>query len=458
MAALLLKASMVANLGIERGLFRGVIAMLRQAITKTLPIIFLVMLARPAAAAVVDQLVAVIDGEPYTLSNVIKYAQGRMSREFPSGDLKQINASDREVLEAFITEKLLEAEARELGVSVSDDDVNRYIEQVKKNNRLSDEDLKTALGREGQTLASYKVSVKAEMEKSEIIDRQVKRKVSITDEDVERYYKLNASNYRANERARLRHILLSLSENAPADRVQNVMERSKELHRRIAGGADFAAIAREFSEGAGQAAGGEIGWVNRGSLIAGLEEVAFQKLSVGQVSEPFRTSMGIHIVKLEARDAGAVQPLSTVAPRIREELLNKALEERFAKWLKSDLRKKHRVDIKVAGVVFKPEDTKDGTVGTLMAKSSKDARRENRSALSYLNPFSYIVKETPFEDEAPNSPLSGKSVVSIFGVPLFTSDTVEDAPDVLAPPPPNEEKGFFSTIVEKLNPFSAKKP
>jgi len=433
--------------------------MLRQTIKKGMLLLLLLIFPSVAGAAVIDQLIVVINGEPYTLSNVNAYAKSKMNRGFPSGDLKQIDASDREVLEGFVTEKLLDAEAREAGIVTTDDDVNRYIEQVKKNNRLSDEDLNTALSREGQTLASYKTSVKSEMEKSEIIDRQVRRRVNITDEDVERYYKLNSKNYRGNERARIRHILLPLAENAPPDRVESVMAQGKTLRQRIAAGEDFAALAREFSEGAGRDEGGEIGWVNRGTLIAGIEEVAFQKLSVGQVSEPFRTNMGVHIVKLEEREAGNVVALSSVAPRIKEELLNKALEERFAKWLKTDLRRKHRVDIRVAGVVFKPEDSKEGTVDSLMAKSTRPARRENRSALSYLNPFSYIVKETPFEDQDPSSPTTGKSVVSIFGMPLFTTDTVEDAPDIFAPAPPaNQEKGIFSTIVDSINPFSSKKP
>jgi hypothetical protein len=282
--------------------------------------------------------------------------------------------------------------------------------------------------------------------------------VNITDEDVERYYKLNSKNYRGNERARIRHILLPLADNAPPATVESVMAKGKELYQRIAGGEDFATLAREYSEGAGRAEGGEIGWVNRGTLVPGIEEVAFQKLSVGQVSEPFRTSMGVHIVKLEGRESGNVLPLSSVAPRIKEELLNKALEERFARWLKTDLRRKHRVDIKVAGVVFKPEDSKEGTVDSLMAKSTRPVRSENRSMISYLNPFSYIVKETPFEEEDPKSPLSGKSVVSVFGVPLFTTDTAEDVPDVLAPPAPEPSKGTFSNIFDSLNPFSSKKP
>jgi len=284
-----------------------------------------------ASAAVIEQLIVVINGEPYTLSSLNAYAKNKMGRSFPSGSLDQINASDREVLEQFITDKLLESEVREAGISITDEDVNRYIEQVKKNNRLSDEDLKTALAREGQTVDSYKVSVKAEMEKSEIIDRQVKRKVTITDEDVERYYKANPNKYKSNERARIRHILLVLPENAAPDRVQAVTAKGKDLYERIKAGEDFAKLARENSEGAGQADGGDIGWIKRGTLIPGLEVVAFEKLAVGQVSEPFRTTMGLHIVKLEARESGNVLPLSTVAPRIKEELLNKALEERFAK-------------------------------------------------------------------------------------------------------------------------------
>lgn len=420
---------------------------------------FLFLAPSFAGAAVVEQLIVVINGEPYTLSSVNSYAKSKTGREFPTGSLEQINAADRETLEQFITDKLMEAEVRESGIAITDDEVNRYIEQVKKNNSLSDEELKAALSREGQTLLSYKAAVKSEMEKSEIIDRQVKRKVSVSDEDVERYYKLNAKKYRLNDRARIRHILLPLEENAPPEEVQSAAAKAKELYSKIAAGADFAKLAQEYSEGAGRAAGGDIGWVTRGTLIAGIEEVAFEKLQVGQVSEPFRTSMGVHIVKLEGREAGNVQPLSAVAPKIKKELLNKALEERFAKWLKTDLRRKNRVDVKVAGVVFKPEDSKEATLNTLAANSSRSARRQpERTFMSYLNPFSYIVKETPFEDEDPKSPLAGKSVVSVLGVPLFTTDAVEDAPDVLNPPPPPSEKGTMSKVLDSLNPFSSKKP
>ena len=418
---------------------------------------FQLFLAQTAPAKVIEQLIVVIDGEPYTLSNLAAYAKAKMGREFPSGDLKKINDDDREVLEQFITEKLLEAEARESGIKVTEQDVSQYIDEIKKRNRLSDDELKTVLSREGQTLESYRASVKSELEKSEILNRQVRNKVNITNDDVERYYKLNANKFRSEDRVRLRHILLALPQTATPEEVQAVNEKAMDLYKRIGAGADFAELAREYSQGAGQADGGDIGWVSRGKLISGIEQVAFDKLSVGQVSTPFQTSMGVHIVKLEARESGTVLPLATVAPKIKEELQSKALEDRFVKWLKTDLRRKHRVDVKIAGVVFKPEDSKEGMVDSLMAKSTRSKRQSERTFLSYLNPLSYIVKEIPMEDEDPKSPMAGKSIVNVFGVPLFAKDTVDDVPDVFAPAEKSSGGGSSSGqsggFFDALNPF-----
>jgi peptidyl-prolyl cis-trans isomerase SurA len=419
---------------------------------------FHLLLHPTASAKVIEQLIVVIDGEPYTMSNLGAYAKAKAGREFPSGDLKKINDSDREILEQFITEKLLEAEARESGIKITDQDVSLYIDEIKKRNRLSDDDLKTALSREGQTMESYRASVKSELEKIEILNRQVRSKVNITNDDVERYYKLNASKFRSEDRVRLRHILLAFPSSATPDEVRAVTEKATELYKRIVAGADFAELAREYSQGAGQADGGDIGWVNRGTLISGIEEVAFEKLSVGQVSTPFRTSMGVHIVKLEAREVGAALPLATVAPKIKEELQSKALEERFVKWLKGDLRRRHRVDVKIAGVVFKPEDSKEGMVDSLMAKSTRSKKAAERTFLSYLNPFSYIVKEIPMDDDDPKSPMAGKSIVNVFGVPLFAKDTVDDVPDVLSAPAEPSGGGGSSSgqsggFLDALNPF-----
>ena len=447
-----------------------VFPMIKQFIAKHLCLyFFLAAIALPATAGarIVDQLIAVIDGEPYTLRDVQQFAKSKFNLEFPSGDLNSLNESDGEALEQFITERLLEAEVRDAGIKVTDEDVEHYVGEVKKNNRLSETDFKLALAREGITLDGYKTSVKSELEKTELVRRQVRSKISVTDADVERYYQLNAKNYRAADRARFRHILFSLTEKAAPEVVETTLAKAKEVYTRIEAGEDFAKLAGEISEGAGRGAGGDIGWVNRGTLIKGLDEAAFEKLSVGQVSEPFRTSMGYHIVKLEARQFGGVQPLTTVAPKIKADLQAKALEERYLKWLKTDLRRKHRVDIKLAGVVFKPEESKDGTM-ELIANSTRASRRQERTFLSYLNPLSYVTSETPLDELDASGPLADKNIVSVLGVPLFTTERVDDVPDLLNPPTEkpaassssdsNKSGGFLSSVIDTLNPFSKKKP
>jgi len=425
---------------------------------------FLLAIIVPTAAwaGVIEQLIAVVDSEPYTLTNLKTYAKTKGNREFPTGDLNSINDADRELLEQFITDKLLETEVREAGIKITDTEVDEYIDQVKARNRLSDDDLKTALSREGQTLAGYRASVKSELEKNEMINRQVRAKVNVSNEDAERYYKLNMKNFRSGERARLRHILLSVAEKASEEEIRAVFAKAGALHQRIKAGEDFAQLAVEFSQGAGHAEGGDIGWVQRGTLVKEIEDLAFDKLSVGQVSEPFRSSLGVHILKLEARDLGNVLPFATVAPKIKEELYAKALDERFGKWVKGDLRKKHHVEVKLPGVVFKAEEVNTATTDAL-ARAPRSSRSAERSWYSYFNPLTYITKETEIEDEDPKSPLYGKKIVSVFGVPLFTSDSTEDVPDVLSAPPPEkpaekQSSGASSSILDSLNPFSSKKP
>ncbi|MBI3060541.1 MAG: hypothetical protein HYY83_00965, partial [Deltaproteobacteria bacterium] len=127
--------------------------MLRQRTYRSLLLgALLVFHSLPLMARVVEQVVAVIDGEPYTLSSFKEYAKTRMGGE---------------------------------------GEVDGYIGRIKQQNRIGDEELAEVLKREGTTMESYRASIRGQIEKSEIINRQVRKRVNITSEDVERYYRLN---------------------------------------------------------------------------------------------------------------------------------------------------------------------------------------------------------------------------------------------------------------------------
>jgi len=422
------------------------------------------LLASPAPAYVIEQVLVVVDGEPYTLKNFREYAKNQMNRDFPAGDLNQLVKEDQEVIEQFITDKLMAAEVKQAGIKVTDEEIDSYVGQIKEKNQIDDEQLREALRRDGISWGKYRASIRAEIEKSEIIDLQVRKRVNVTSEDVERYYSLNQKKFVTDQRVRLRHILLTVPE-APDNKKQAaaekaVMEKAAELRRRILAGEDFAKLAESNSQGAGAAEGGDIGWMTRGSLLKEIDQLAFGQLAVGQVSEPVRTSAGIHLIKLDAREGGRQLALADIRDKVKDEVTAKALDERFQKWLKGDLRKKHRIDVKLAGVVFRPEESKEATMDSLVAGSRRGG--DDSSFWDFLNPF----KKTPTEevDEAGRpSGLAGQKVISLFGTPLFRTESADSADvvdDVLAPieqpqaqapaEQPKEGGGFWN----KLNPFS----
>lgn len=437
----------------------------RQMIYRGLILVSFLLYLYPAAvgAGIVEQIIVAIDGEPYTLSNIREYAKMKMGLEFPNGDLIEVKEEDKRVLENFITEKLLAAEVKQAGIKVRSEDIDRHIDEIKEKNRISGDELRAILLREGMSMEAYRASLQSEIEKAEIVNRQVRTRVNITDQDVERYYQLNTKKYTTEARVRLRHILLPLPEQASPEQEKETMLKAKELIRRATSGEDFGVLAGMYSEGAGASEGGDIGWVKRGSLLREIEDVGFSKLSVGEISQPVRTSMGVHIIKLADRDSGQVLPLSAVSDKIRQELNAKILEERFQKWLKTDLRRKHRVDIKLPGVVFRPETAGEETVQTLMASTSRRRAEKERTFLSYLNPLSYIMTETPLEGKDGEAELGSQNVVSILGVPLFVTES-GDLPEGLDSLPQAQESngsnegseksgGFFSSVWDTINPF-----
>jgi peptidyl-prolyl cis-trans isomerase SurA len=411
---------------------------------------------------VVERVIVALNGEPYTLSDFNNFARANLKREFRTEDLTR-NEESKEALERFITEKLIAAEVKRLGLNVSEKNIDAYIGKVQKRNRISDADLRAALRQEGVSFEQYRASIRAEIEKGELINRQVQKKVNITSEDVKRYYTANRRKFMTKDEVHLHHFLIRIPNGAKPEHEKAMVSKALQIRELALEGEDFAQLARRDSQRASAFEGGDIGWVDRAALLTEIADVAFE-LSNDEISQPVRTSMGIHLVQLKARRIGKPLPLSEVEDKIRKELYAKAMEERFQKWLKSDLRKRHRVDVKLPGVVFRAEETKEGTVNSLMASESLKGSGKERGFLSYLNPLSYIVKETPVEDEL-GEDFSDEKTVSILGIPLFVTESAEETEEEsLIQLDPEEETGKSSetdessegssrSIWDKINPF-----
>jgi parvulin-like peptidyl-prolyl isomerase len=341
-----------------------------------------------------------------------------------------------------------------MGIRVSEQDVDNYIQSVMQRSNLTAADLLAALQREGVNMEQYREQVRSQLERGELIERNVKKKVHITSEDLERYYNANGSNFATAEKVHLRHILLVLPDGASSDQEQAVLARIMDLRKQALDGTGFAQLARQYSEGAGAGEGGDIGWVDRSALLEELGNAAFA-LQAGEISQPVRTSLGYHLVKMEERKSSGSMPFDKVSEDIRKELYEKALQERFATWLKTDLRQKHRVEVKLPGYVFKAQQPQENTVRRLMASTNAaQETAKDKSFLDYINPLSYIIDQKTIPDEELGE-LSDRKVVSVFGSPLFVTEAGDDVDVPLDQPFPGEG-GAAATAEPAENTDSAK--
>ena len=176
------------------------------------------------------------------------------------------------------------------------------------------------------------------------MNREIRQRVNVSPQEIERYYRAHLEDYATSERVRVRDIFFPVAASADEAEIEHVRAKAEEVRQLARGGREFAALARQFSEGPGADNGGEIGTFARGQMEPALEEAAF-RLKAGEVSEPVRTAAGFHLLRPEQDITAGHKSLDEVRDSIRETLYNDALEERFQQWLSRDLRERHHVEV-----------------------------------------------------------------------------------------------------------------
>lgn len=301
----------------------------------------------PIAGVVVDRILALIDGDPVTLYEL---------KEFAATDPRMQAALVNEkaaVLDVLITKRLIDKEAERLGINVQEVDVDRYIADIRQRNNLSQEDLEAALRQQGLTLERYRAQVREELQRAQLITREIRSKVNVSPEEVERYYSEHGGGGESGEgggkegeQIAISHIFLKIPPGASPDQVAEVEARAEKILENLKGGADFAEVARRESEDGAAQSGGKLGTFKRSELRQSLEE-AVADLEAGEFSKPIREANGVHIVRLDeiiVAEGGAGVPKAEIE-EIKQQLYAKALEERYNRWLREDLRQRHHVEV-----------------------------------------------------------------------------------------------------------------
>jgi peptidyl-prolyl cis-trans isomerase SurA len=293
-----------------------------------------VLLAGPARAEVANRIVATIDGEPITAHELREWVKEQRGEEM----------ADDEALQALITQKLLEREIKAQGISARDEDVDRYMKEVQARSGLDEAAFTRALEERGMSADAYKKKVKAEIERAQLVNKEIRQRVNVSSAEIKRYYESHLSDYATSEKVKVRAIFVRVDDPTEPDAMTRARARAEELRDTARKGKSFKELAKQHSEGPGAAQGGELGTFSRGEMEGRLEEVAFA-LKEGEVSDPIESDMGFTLLYVEERIGGSHRPLDEVSPEIREALYNEALQQRFQDWLSRDLRERHHVEV-----------------------------------------------------------------------------------------------------------------
>jgi peptidyl-prolyl cis-trans isomerase SurA len=310
-----------------------------------------VLLAASAAhARVVERIVALV-GEEVVLESEVNERARPFLEELASVQnqaqrAQRATALRREVLERLIDEHLLIQQANELKLNVSSEEIDRAVEQIKRDYNLNDVQLADELRKQGLSMAAYRQNTRREILKYRVINIAVGSKIQVSDSDVQSYYERHMKSG-ANVQLRVSHIFIAIPENADAAKVVEREEYAKKILARAKAGEDFAKLARELSEDrATRAEGGDLGYFGKEmGLPKPVEELVFS-MKVGELGGPVRGNQGFHIIKLVDRKAKDLAPLADVKEDLRGQLRAKEMERQTKIYL-SDLRKKTLVEIRL---------------------------------------------------------------------------------------------------------------
>jgi peptidyl-prolyl cis-trans isomerase D len=159
--------------------------------------------------------------------------------------------------------------------------------------------------------------------------RDIAKRLSVSDQDINSYYSLHPKEFLTPERVRVRHILIKIPPDADKKAQEQALKKAQELVAKIKAGEPFEKVAKaESQDPASASKGGDIGFFTRGTMPPELEKVAFG-LAVGKVSEPVLTRNGYQLMKVEEKVPEKQLELSEVKDKIRKKLLEEKAKSKL---------------------------------------------------------------------------------------------------------------------------------
>ena len=264
-----------------------------------------------------------------------KKAAESAKQDFPAAGTPAYQALKATVVKGLVEQQEYELEAEARGIKVTDQEIETQLNQVKEQNGLTDEQkYQAVLAKAGLTDAQVRDQVRIAILKNKLSEALTKN-VAVTDADVKAYYDRNKSTYEQPESREVRHILVKTKAQA------------QKLHDQIENGADFAALAKKYTQDtASKAAGGKF-TAFKGRTVQPFDDFVFSA-KTGELSDPIKTEFGWHLIEtLGPIKPGTTKPLDEVKAEIQTKLLQTKKNAAIQAWV-AGLPKKYEDQISYA--------------------------------------------------------------------------------------------------------------
>ncbi|MFO1218430.1 MAG: peptidylprolyl isomerase [Burkholderiaceae bacterium] len=275
----------------------------------------------PAAERVLrvgDYIVAVVNSELVTAIEVQqRLARAREEARRGGARLPPDAELHQRIVDALIEDRVLVTYARDSGQKVDDVELDRAVNSVASQNKLTLRQLRERLASDGMDFPRFRNSLRDQIMVERVREREVQARIRISDAEVDRFVDQQRGAAAADVELNLAQILVTVPEGASEQQLAERRARIDQALARVRAGTDFAVVAREMSEDGNRAKGGEIG-ARPSSRLPDLFVESTRALKVGEVTPaPVRSGAGFHVIKvLERREAPAFRVTQTRARHI----------------------------------------------------------------------------------------------------------------------------------------------
>ena len=259
-----------------------------------------------AQTVMLDRVVAIVD-EDLVLESELKTRTASVLERLQAqyNQLPPKEVLEKQILEQLILERVQLQLAKRYDIDPSAEEVDQAIGRIAQRNQMTMEQLAADLQRQNLSLDELRQQIKTELTINQLQQGVVNSRIRVTEQEIDNFLESTDGKFATSPDFHLGHILIAVSGSADPAMVSAAETEAQDIYKKLQKGGDFEQLAISHSNDQSALQGGDIGW----RKLAQLPELFAKKLEnlgTGEVTEPFRSGAGFHILKnIEQRGGGA---------------------------------------------------------------------------------------------------------------------------------------------------------